>query len=230
MSGAAEPLLRVEGLGMQYPLGGGWFSKRQLVHALDCVTLTLNAGEMTNVMEGDNVRSMFRLDEIVAPYALPFAEVKDRVKIAVMTERVVAARKAAADGMVAAVKAGTAFEKAATDAKMTALPALRVVRASNPPIDPAIVAAAFNLKAGEVGVVSGRDGNPWVARIDKIEPVSPEISAALRAQLGNDVNESLLRDLNEVFVLGLRSEVEYQRDDEALQTYFQSLRGDAPQP
>ncbi len=191
---------------------------------------TLNAGEMTNVMEGDNVRSMFRLDEIVAPYTLPFAEVKDRVKMAVMTERVVAARKAAADGMVAAVKAGTAFEKAAMDAKMTALPALRVVRASNPPIDPAIVAAAFNLKAGEVGVVSGRDGNPWVARIDKIEPVSPEISAALRAQLGNDVNESLLRDLNEVFVLGLRSEVEYQRDDEALQTYFRSLRGDAPQP
>jgi peptidyl-prolyl cis-trans isomerase D len=180
------------------------------------------------VFEGENVRSIFRLDEIVAPDTLPFAEVKDRVKVAVMTERAVAARKAAADGMVAAVKAGTTFEKAAADAKLTILPALRVVRASNPPIDPAVVAAAFNLKAGEIGVVSGREGNPWVARIDKIEAVSPEVSTALRAQLGNDVSQSLLRDLNEVFVLGIRSEVEYQRDDVALQAYFEGLRGDAP--
>jgi len=189
---------------------------------------TMNSGEMTNVMEGENVRSMFRLDEIVAPFTLPLAEVKDRVRNAMMTERAIAARKAAADGMVAAVKAGTAFEKAAADAKLTALPALTVVRASNPPIDPAVVAAAFNLKAGEVGVVSGRDGNPWVARVDKIEPASPEVSAALRAQLGNDVSQSLLRDLNEVFVLGIRSEVEYQRDDAALEAYFNGLRGDAP--
>ncbi len=189
---------------------------------------TMNAGEMTNVFEGENVRSIFRLDEIVAPFTLPFAEVKDRVKVAVMTERTLAARKAAADAMVTAVKAGTAFEKAAAEAKLTVLPALRVVRASNPPIDPAIVAAAFNLKDGEIGVVSGRDGNPWVARIDKIEPVSPEVSTALRAQLGNDVSQSLLRDLNEVFVLGIRSEVEYQRDDAALQAYFEGLRGDAP--
>ena len=189
---------------------------------------TMNAGEMTNVMEGENVRSMFRLDEIVAPFTLPMAEVKDRVRNAMMTERAIAARKAAADGMVAAVKAGTAFEKAAADAKLTALPALTVVRSSNPPIDPAVVAAAFNLKAGEVGVVSGRDGNPWVARVDKIEPASPEVSAALRAQLGNDVSQSLLRDLNEVFVLGIRSEVEYQRDDAALEAYFNGLRGDAP--
>jgi len=189
---------------------------------------TMNAGEMTNVMEGENVRSMFRLDEIVAPFTLPLADVKDRVRNVMMTERAIAARKAAADGMVAAVKAGAAFEKAAADAKLTALPALTVVRASNPPIDPAVVAAAFNLKAGEVGVLSGRDGNPWVARIDKIEPASPEVSAALRAQLGNDVSQSLLRDLNEVFVLGIRSEVEYQRDDAALEAYFSGLRGDAP--
>jgi hypothetical protein len=140
---------------------------------------TMNAGEMTNVFEGENVRSIFRLDEIVAPFTLPFAEVKDRVKVAVMTERTLAARKAAADAMVTAVKAGTAFEKAAAEAKLTVLPALRVVRASNPPIDPAIVAAAFNLKDGEIGVVSGRDGNPWVARIDKIgSPVLKEYPLA----------------------------------------------------
>jgi peptidyl-prolyl cis-trans isomerase D len=190
---------------------------------------TLNAGDMTNVMEGDNVRSMFRLDEIIAPATPAFAEVKDRVKLDMMRERVVAAAKAAADSMVTAVKAGTAFEKAAADAKMTPLPALTVARAANPPIDPAVVSAAFNLKLGEVGVVNGRDGAPWVARVDKIEPVTPEVGMALRAQLNSDVTQSLLRDLNEVFVLGLRSEIEYKRDDAALQAYFEGLRGDQPQ-
>ena len=47
---------------------------------------------MTNVIEGDNVRSMFRLDEIIAPYTLAFADVKDRVKLAYMSEKLVAAR------------------------------------------------------------------------------------------------------------------------------------------
>jgi hypothetical protein len=172
---------------------------------------------------------MFRLDEIIPPVTQPFAEVKDRVKRGMMQERAVAAAKAAADAMAAAVKSGTAFEKAAADAKMTALPALTVARAANPPIDPAVVSAAFNLKLGETGVVSGRDGAPWVARIDKIEPVTPEVGMALRAQLNSDVTQSLLRDLNEVFVLGLRSEIEYKRDDVALQAYFEGLRGDQPQ-
>jgi hypothetical protein len=37
-----------------------------------------------------------------------------------------------------------------------------------------------------------------------------------------------LQDLNEVFVRGLRSEVEYKVDEPALQAYIQGLRGDAP--
>ena len=41
----------------------------------------------------------------------------------------------------------------------------------------------FALKAGETAVVHGRDGGPWVATIDKIEPITPEISQMLRAQV-----------------------------------------------
>lgn len=190
---------------------------------------TLQAGQMTSVLEGDNVRSMFRLDEVVAPYTQPFAEVKDRVKFEMMRERTVEAAKKAADGMAAAVKAGTPFEKAAADAKMTALPALTVARAANPPIDPAAVSAAFNLKPGETGVVTGQDGAPWVARVEKVDPVTPQVANVLRAQIGNEIDQSILRDLNEVFVLGLRSEVDYKRDDAALQAYFEGLRGDQPQ-
>lgn len=189
---------------------------------------TLAAGDMTNVFEGDNVRTMFRLDEVIAPHALPFADVKVRVRNAFMTEKAIESRKAATDAMVAAVKAGATFEKAAADAKMLALPPVKTLR-NTEQIDPAVVAAAFALKAGEVAVVSGRDGNPWVARVDQIEAVTPDIAAAIRAQIGGEVTQSLLQDMNEVFVLGLRSEVPYQRDDAAIATYLQQLVGDSAQ-
>ncbi len=50
MTAATPPLLRVEGLGMHYPLGGGWLSARRVVHALDAVTLRLDAGETLAVV------------------------------------------------------------------------------------------------------------------------------------------------------------------------------------
>ena len=49
----------------------------------------------------------------------------------------------------------------------------------------------------------------------------------LKAQLGDQVSQSLLQDLNEVFVRGLRSEVEYKRDDVAVQKYLEGLVGDS---
>lgn len=188
---------------------------------------TLSAGDMTNVFEGDNVRSMFRLDEVVAPYTLAFADVKDRVKLAYMTEKVVEARDKAANDMVTAVQAGMMFDKAAGVSKLTLLPPLTVVRAGNPPIDPAVVSAAFALKPSEIAVVRGRDNNPWVARVDKVEAAKPEVVAMMKAQLGDQVSQSLLQDLNEVFVRGLRAEVDYRRDDAAVQKYLEELVGDS---
>jgi peptidyl-prolyl cis-trans isomerase D len=188
---------------------------------------TLSAGDMTNVFEGDNVRSMFRLDEIVAPYTLAFADVKADVKLAYMTEKVVAARDKAATDMVTAVQAGMAFDKAAATSKLTLLPPLTALRGGNPPIDPAVVSAAFSLKPGEVAVVRDRQNNPWVARVDKIEAVKPEVAAMMKGQLGDQVSQSLLQDLNEVFVRGLRAEVDYKRDDAAVQKYLTGLVGDS---
>ena len=188
---------------------------------------TLSAGDMTNVFEGDNVRSMFRLDEIVAPYTLAFADVKADVKLAYMTEKVVGARDKAANDMVTAVQAGMAFDKAAATSKLTVLPPLTAVRGGNPPIDPAVVSAAFALKPSEVAVVRDRQNNPWVARVDKIEAVKPEVAAMMKGQLGDQVSQSLLQDLNEVFVRGLRAEVDYKRDDAAVQKYLTGLVGDS---
>jgi oligopeptide/dipeptide ABC transporter ATP-binding protein len=50
MTSADMPLLRVEQLGMQYPLSGGWLGKRRVVHALDAIDLELRAGETLAVV------------------------------------------------------------------------------------------------------------------------------------------------------------------------------------
>ena len=97
-------------------------------------------------------------------------------------------------------------------------------------IDPSVLTGVFALKAGETAVVHARDGGPWVATIDKIEPITPEISQMLRAQLQGEMTRSITQDLNETFVLGLRSEVEFKRDEAAVEKYVQSMIGDKAQP
>ena len=132
-----------------------------------------------------------------------------------------AATKAATD-MVAAVNAGKTFEQAAAASKMTVLPVVTATRQGTPAIDPAALQAAFELKAGETGVVPGQQGEPWVVRVDKIEPVTTATAAALRAQVAPQVAESLQNDLREVFIRGLQKEVEVKRDEVAIKRYFDS--------
>ena len=190
---------------------------------------TLQAGQMTNLFEGDNVRAMYRLDEIVAPYTQPFAEVKERVSALYLVEQVKNAATKAATDMVDAVKAGRPFEQAAATSKMTVLPTLATTRQGNPGIDPTALQSAFELKAGEIGVVNGQGGEPWVVRVDKIEPVTAAAAAALRAQVAPDVSQSLENDVREVFIRGLQKEVPIKRDEVAIQRYFQSyLSPEAP--
>ena len=195
---------------------------------------SLSAGDLTNVIEGDNVRTMFRLDDIVAPYILPFAEVKERVKLSIISEKVTEAANKAAESMVTAVKAGATFEKAATDAKLNVVPQpITMLRAmmqqAGATLDPAVLNGAFGLKAGETAIVRGRDGKPWVAQVEKIEPVKPEVALGLRGQIQSEITRSLMQDLNETFVLGLRSEVAFKRDEAAIQKYVEGMIGDKAQ-
>ena len=183
---------------------------------------TLQAGQMTNLFEGDSVRAMYRLDEIVPPYTQPFADVKARVRDMYLMEQVKNAATKAATDMVAAVNAGKTFEQAAAASKMTVLPVVTATRQGTPAIDPAALQAAFELKAGETGVVPGQQGEPWVVRVDKIEPVTTATAATLRAQVAPQVAESLQNDLREVFIRGLQKEVEVKRDEVAIKRYFDS--------
>lgn len=184
---------------------------------------TLQPGQMTNLFEGDNSRAMYRLDEIVPSYTLTFAEVKDRVFAEYMREQVEAAANKAATDMVAAVKAGQTFQQAATAVKMTALPAVAATRQGNPLVDPQVLNGAFNLKVGEVAMVTGQNRAPWVVRVDKIDAVTPADAAVLRARIAPQVAQSLEGDMREVFVRGLQKEVGIVRDETAIRQYFEAL-------
>lgn len=184
---------------------------------------TLTPGQMTTVYEDETSRSMFRLDEIIAPYMPSFEDVKDTVRQAVMAERQLAAMDAAANATVEAVKGGTGFVQAATANRFEAMPPISLTRQGSQVIDPALVAGAFELKDGEVGLVRGSSGEAWVARVDSIAPATPEATELLRLQMGGQINESLQQDLAEVFQRGLQKEVEFQRDEEAIRRFFEGL-------
>jgi len=190
---------------------------------------TLQAGQMTNLFEGDEVRAMYRLDEIVPPFTQPFADVKARVHDLYMVEQIKNAASKAASDMVAAVKSGRTFEQAAVASKMTALPAVVTSRQGSNQMDAAAIQGAFELKLNDIAVVQGRGGEPWVVRVDKIEPVDTATAAVLRARVAPDVAQSLESDVREVFVRGLQKEVPIKRDEVAIQQYFQSyLSSEAP--
>lgn len=184
---------------------------------------TLTPGQMTTVYEDETSRSMFRLDEIIAPYTPSFEDVKDTVRQAVMAERQLAAMDAAANATVETVKGGTGFVQAATANRFEAMPPISLTRQGSQVIDPALVAGVFELKDGEVGLVRGSSGEAWVARVDSIAPATPEATELLRLQMGGQINESLQQDLAEVFQRGLQKEVEFQRDEEAIRRFFEGL-------
>lgn len=197
-----------------------------LVTNRDAMTdlFTLAPGQMTTVYEEEDKRSMFRLDEIIAPATPAFAEVKDAVREIVVRERLIAAIDTAATAMVAAVKGGAEFGPTAASNKMAAQPPITVTREGNQQVDPALITGAFALKAGEVGIVRGSNGEAWVARVDAIIPATPEATMMLRLQMGGQISQSLQQDLVEVFQRGLEKEVEFKRNDEAITQFFQSLR------
>jgi peptidyl-prolyl cis-trans isomerase D len=183
---------------------------------------TLQAGQMTNLFEGDNVRAMYRLDEIVPPYTLQFAEVKERVRTFYLVEQAKNAATKAANDMVAAVNSGKTFEQAAAASKLNVLPVMVTTRQGNPAMDPAALQAAFELKTGTTGVVTSQQGEPMVVRVESVEPVTAASAAALRAQVAPQVAESLQNDIREVFIRGLQKEVEIKRDEVAIRQYFES--------
>jgi peptidyl-prolyl cis-trans isomerase D len=190
---------------------------------------SLSAGQTTDVIEGENERGLFRVDEVIAAYTLPFEEVANDVRQLYTRQKVQEAALKMANDMVVAVKAGAPFDRAATANKLAFLGQVPVVRASNAPIDQNVRTAGFGLANGDVAVARDVQGNPWVVKVDKIEPLKPELETQLRAQIAEEVGKSLTSDVREIYVRGLQSVVKVKPNDKAVQAYFDNLLKDEAQ-
>ena len=190
---------------------------------------TLGAGQMTDVVEGEGERAILRVDEIVAPYALPFEQVKDRVRASVRLEKIEATASKLANDVVAAVKSGKTFEQAAAASRMTAIGGFEVMRGGQGQIDPQVQAGVFNIAAGDTAVVRGQGNEPWVVRVEKVTPITPEVAATLKAQIDSQMQNSLGNDLRDTFIRGLQKEVKVNTNDKAISDYFENLTKDEAQ-
>ncbi len=189
----------------------------------------LPVGQVTDVIEGDNERSIFRVDEIVPAYTLSYEEVEGDLKKIMMAQRVQEAADKLANDMVASVKGGQAFAQAATLHRMAALPSLTINRAQQPPISQAVATGAFNLKVGDVGVVKNENGEPWVVKVDKVEPVSVEAAAAIRQQVAQNITQGVRNDVQEIFVRGVQTAAKVKPNEAAITKYFDDLTKDQAQ-
>lgn len=184
---------------------------------------SLSAGQMTDVIEEENERGIFRVDEVVAPYTLSFEDAKNDVRTLYLAEQVKLAADKLTNDMVAAVKSGRAFDQAAAASKMTVLGAVQLVRGSEPRVDPQVQEFAYTMKGGDTAIARGAGGEPWVVRLDKVETLPPEMEAMMKSQITSQTEQTLLTDMQEAFFRGVQKEVTVKTNQKAIDDYFTKL-------
>jgi hypothetical protein len=187
---------------------------------------SLTAGQMTDVIEGENERAIFRVDEVVAPYTLSFEEAKADVRMLYLAEQVQQAADKLTNDMIASVKSGKTFEQAAAASKMGVMGTVQLVRGAEPRIDPQVQTFAYTMKQGDTSLARGAGGEPWVVSLDKVEQLTPEMEAAMKSQIDRQIQQTLLSDVQEAFFRGVQKEVTVKRNNKAINDYFAKLTQD----
>jgi peptidyl-prolyl cis-trans isomerase D len=193
---------------------------------------TLSPGQMTDVIEGEEpdgedgerpARAIMRLDEVIPAHTLTFEEARAEARRIYLATKVQEAAEKLANDMVAATKAGRSFEQAATANRMFVLGSIPLVRGLRSQIDPLILNAAFGLKLGEASMVRDSAGAPWVLKVDKIDQIDEAMATGFKAQIDSDVAQTLMRDIEEVFLRGVQKEVPVTESQAAVADYFDRL-------
>lgn len=183
----------------------------------------LSAGQTTDVIEGDSERAIFRIDEVLPAHTLPYEEVVVEIRGIYLQQQMHEAADKMSNDMAAAVKGGMAFDRAASTHKLAALAGIEVMRAANSQIDPNVLALAFSLPLGEAAVAHDQQDNPWVVKVDKIEPIKPELEATLKAQIDQSVADTLNADIRAVFSRGVDGVVKVKPNQKAVDAFFENL-------
>jgi peptidyl-prolyl cis-trans isomerase D len=179
-------------------------------------------GEISDIIEGENQRTVLRLDGIKPTHTPPLDQVRARVHDAYMADEMEKAKEAAATALVTAVKAGTPIDKAATAAKMQFGRFPHVAR-TDQQIDPGLLGEAFTLAEGEVKMVKDQRGMPWVVKVEKLDPYDPKADPQLADQVEQRLRSDLAQDVADLFFRELQKEVKLHRNEAAIEAYAKSF-------
>ncbi len=189
-----------------------------------------NIGETTEVLEGDGFRAVLRLDEVIPTSTQPLADVRERVVAQMMTNRRNEAARQMAEAVLARVRAGASLAEAgrAQGIETDEVPLMSRIEAQALP--PAVMGRIFELAEGESAIVDGASNEPWIVRINAIQPLDGAADSALTAQVREQMQQSLAADLQAVFRAGVLRTTPFKVNDRALQTYLQSFNRDPTAP
>ncbi len=174
-----------------------------------------NQGDTSRIMDmKDGSIFAVHVDKITPPQVRPLPEVKGQAVAAWQAEQKREAATRRAETLAAAVNPGLPLAKAASDKRLTLLPATPLSRSAAPgqTVSPALVAKLFAAKPGDV-VTASDDTGSYAAQLKEIqspETVSDEAAAGLSDQLASEAKIGVAGEFTEA--LRRRFPVEIQRD------------------
>lgn len=155
-----------------------------------------------------------RLDEELPERPNPFEEALDDIRAAWETEQTVNALTAQASTLVTQLATEGSFEAAGLDAIIETDQTRNAFINGTPP---GFMTEVFGMEPGNVMVLPGED-SIVIVRLDEITPASQDAdSAALLAQLGEQLNQTLAQDLFNIYADDVVRRAGPQVDQRALQ-------------
>ena len=177
-----------------------------------------------NGRDGEQSFYAVSVDQIIPPATQPLAEVADRVRADWMRDTIRHGQEEQAAAVLTAVKAGKSLADvaAAQSRVVRTLPATgRAATVAGVPTQ--LIAPLFSLKPGEATMVETEDGFE-VAVLDRVIDADPAKDPAGVAQIHDAVAQQMANDIEQLFVLAVRNQVQPKVNRAMLETLAQ---GDA---
>lgn len=167
--------------------------------------------------------------QIVAATTRPMAEIKELVGALATQDKSLKQARAKADAVVAAVKGGASFAKAAADAGLQAPQPLagRRIDVMQPDRQaPPLIQAFLATPAGQTRVLGGAEG--WaLITVEAIEPGELSAVPGIVDAMRREVAEALPNEFAEAFAAAAQKEVKTSRNAAAIDTLRRRLAGQA---
>jgi peptidyl-prolyl cis-trans isomerase D len=171
----------------------GCFGRGRMVTEFDNAAFSLPIGEASDLVKTSFGYHIIRVSSRTAEQDPPLSQVKERIRGTLLAQRTQALATAQAQQVAAALARGRSLEEAAREPGLTVQKSAPLARgAAEPPLDsPALLARAFELKAGESATegfaVSG--GRAFIALAEIMPsrvPALPEVQARVKADLARE--------------------------------------------